>query len=136
MTIILSDGLFYGVRSQRYLLGVSNGKITFVYDRVSDLGTMLEPYGLIKEDSSDIPGMWWNTVAVGRGRLVEIRVPIWIIAVLIACLMTARAWFEFRSLSKCGACVCGYDLTGNASGICPECGEPVDKEDKEATPLT
>jgi hypothetical protein len=31
---------------------------------------------------------------------------------------------------KCGRCgVCGYDLTANASGVCPECGglapEPV-----------
>ena len=22
-------------------------------------------------------------------------------------------------------CACGYDLTGNASGVCPECGTPV-----------
>jgi rubrerythrin len=27
-----------------------------------------------------------------------------------------------------GACrVCGYDLTGNVSGICPECGLPIDQ---------
>jgi hypothetical protein len=27
------------------------------------------------------------------------------------------------SLGKCAAC--SYDLTGNTSGVCPECGRPV-----------
>jgi uncharacterized RDD family membrane protein YckC len=29
---------------------------------------------------------------------------------------------------------CGYDLTGNTSGICPECGRPVDKQSLIAQP--
>lgn len=33
---------------------------------------------------------------------------------------------EFRR--KNGICVnCGYDLRGNTTGVCPECGEPVEK---------
>jgi len=33
-----------------------------------------------------------------------------------------RRWRRLKS----GGCVrCGYDLTGNVSGICPECGEPI-----------
>ena len=34
---------------------------------------------------------------------------------------SARAWRR-RRRGKCVAC--GYELTGNTSGICPECGEP------------
>jgi hypothetical protein len=35
---------------------------------------------------------------------------------------TARRWRRGRP----GACrVCGYNLTGNVSGVCPECGAPV-----------
>jgi len=31
-----------------------------------------------------------------------------------------------RRLIACGACMkCGYDLTGNVSGVCPECGQRV-----------
>ena len=38
---------------------------------------------------------------------------------------------EFRR--KNGICVnCGYDLRGNTTGICPECGEPI--ENIKATP--
>ena len=35
-----------------------------------------------------------------------------------------RNWWRRRA----GRCLhCGYDLTGNVSGICPECGTPVQK---------
>jgi predicted amidophosphoribosyltransferase len=29
---------------------------------------------------------------------------------------------------------CGYNLTGNTSGVCPECGAPVTKEVAEKSP--
>jgi hypothetical protein len=33
--------------------------------------------------------------------------------------------FRRRVRNRLGGCVkCGYDLTGNVSGICPECGTP------------
>lgn len=33
---------------------------------------------------------------------------------------------RLRERLRNGHCVsCGYDLTGNISGVCPECGEPV-----------
>jgi len=36
-----------------------------------------------------------------------------------------------------GSCVtCNYDLTGNVSGTCPECGTPIEKENQEATSQT
>lgn len=39
-------------------------------------------------------------------------------------LVVPLAW---RAVPE-GLCDCGYDLTGNISGICPECGERVPKE--------
>lgn len=30
-----------------------------------------------------------------------------------------------RALRDAGHCTCGYDLTGNVSGRCPECGSPI-----------
>ena len=37
-----------------------------------------------------------------------------------------------RPRVKLGHCPCGYDLTGNTSGKCPECGAPIDvKADAE-----
>ena len=40
-------------------------------------------------------------------------------------LVQARVW---RALGRAGRyCKCGYDLTGNVSGICPECGTKIDQ---------
>ena len=41
-------------------------------------------------------------------------------------------WWRDRRLPEDSCRNCRYDLTGNESGVCPECGSPV-KED--ATPM-
>jgi len=43
-----------------------------------------------------------------------------VIAMVILCLM----YIGPRSLDGCCK-KCGYNLTGNVSGICPECGEQI-----------
>lgn len=35
-----------------------------------------------------------------------------------------------RSRRLTGHCLCGYNLTGNVSGVCPECGRPVDSRER------
>lgn len=39
-------------------------------------------------------------------------------------LLTLLSKRRHRSLDP-PRCPCGYDLTGNVSGVCPECGEPI-----------
>ena len=72
---------------------------------------------------------------------VEVRYP-----VAVACLMalsiawpTARVWqyCQQRALVRhriaVGQCpACGYDLTGNVSGVCPECGRKIGEGSKSA----
>lgn len=57
------------------------------------------------------------------------RVPDWAIVVVLALLPAAWSTRTVRGLAvrrrrlAVGAChVCRYDLTGNVSGVCPECG--------------
>jgi hypothetical protein len=50
--------------------------------------------------------------------------PLWIMAVIAAILTCLRWRISGRDLP--GHCLgCGYNLTGNVSGICPECGETI-----------
>jgi hypothetical protein len=49
--------------------------------------------------------------------------PLWMLF-LIAALPTAFLWWLDRRRIPLGHCQkCGYNLTGNVSGICPECGQ-------------
>jgi hypothetical protein len=48
-------------------------------------------------------------------------VPFWIVTVILA-IPTALLWWWDRRPPKGHCDQCGYDLTGNVSGVCPECG--------------
>jgi hypothetical protein len=58
----------------------------------------------------------------------SVVVPYWLPALLsaIAPVLSTRARLVRSHRTRRGLCLgCGYDLTGNASGTCPECGTPV-----------
>ena len=61
----------------------------------------------------------------GNRRFISITSPYWL-PVLVTALLPARwLWVRRRSRpqNQDGFCAsCGYDLTGNVSGVCPECG--------------
>lgn len=67
----------------------------------------------------------------GQLRLAFITFPLWVpTTVFVSCLAIAvipeplKRWRR----RKRNCCVqCGYNLTGNVSGICPECGRPIDR---------
>jgi hypothetical protein len=61
-------------------------------------------------------------------RYWELAVPYWSLVSLAAAWLAARLVVvrRRRARSRAGACHgCGYDLTGNVSGTCPECGAAV-----------
>jgi hypothetical protein len=50
----------------------------------------------------------------------------WAASALPALLFGAGAWYAIKCRPKRGCCAkCNYDLTGNVSGRCPECGTPI-----------
>jgi hypothetical protein len=61
----------------------------------------------------------------GFGLIWAVVVPLWI-PLLIVATPTAILWWRDRRRIPPGHCrKCGYDLTGNVSGVCPECGEGI-----------
>jgi len=62
----------------------------------------------------------WVTIRSGYG-----WIPLWV-PFCIVLLPTAAAWVRDWRRRPPGHCpACGYDLTGNVSGRCPECGRTV-----------
>jgi hypothetical protein len=52
---------------------------------------------------------------------------------LASSLWTAHLFLRRKKHYPPGHCQkCGYDLTGNVSGRCPECGTPIEREGKPA----
>lgn len=61
----------------------------------------------------------------GKQSSIEISVPLWLIAIPFAVLpfRAVISWCRAKNRRANNGCTkCGYNLTGNASGVCPECG--------------
>ncbi len=59
-------------------------------------------------------------------------VPLWV-PLVVAAVLTLLAW-RWKRRTPPGTCrSCGYDLTGNVSGRCPECGTPTNANAAPAT---
>jgi hypothetical protein len=63
----------------------------------------------------------------------------WLVALLVRLRsqlqwMAANPRYSDKSQHVEGFCrICSYNLTGNVSGICPECGTPIDRKCESAT---
>ncbi|HUU97653.1 MAG TPA: hypothetical protein VM487_18105 [Phycisphaerae bacterium] len=70
-------------------------------------------------------GFMWPMIGQNPGQARLVYIPLWL-PFLIVTIPTAFLWLFDRRRFPPGHCQkCGYDLTANVSGRCPECGEPV-----------
>lgn len=75
----------------------------------------LNPYGAYWR-------MWWWDGGIAPGILAA-EFPVWVVAAVCGASAITVWSLRRRRRSAPGCCVhCGYDLTGNTSGRCPECG--------------
>ena len=54
-----------------------------------------------------------------------VSVPLWMPLAVVAIPTAFLFWRESRCIPPGHCQRCGYDLTGNVSGKCPECGKPI-----------
>ena len=65
---------------------------------------------------------WGPEISHPYPSILRLVIPLWIPFVLVG-VPTGFLWWTDRRRISCHCCrKCGYDLTGNMSGICPECG--------------
>lgn len=88
-------------------------------------------YGIFRLVRSPIYTPWVLFPSVGRhpsGEWFSFPLHFPLLGLLIAVIYPVLPTTVKRRRRKRGLCVhCEYDLTGNVSGVCPECGTPVSK---------
>ena len=69
---------------------------------------------------------WWPTIDTSPpAKFSVVTIPLWIPLVVVA-IPTGFLWRRERRRTPPGHCPhCRYNLTGNVSGVCPECGRKV-----------
>ncbi|MFH1746135.1 MAG: hypothetical protein ABIG44_03720 [Planctomycetota bacterium] len=74
----------------------------------------------LQEPDDNRPHVWLTVI--NHKVSVGVVVPLWMPFVTLAA-PTAFLWWRDRRRIPPGHCrKCGYNLTGNVSGVCPECG--------------
>jgi hypothetical protein len=77
---------------------------------------------------------WWRGVQYSKftfphqSTMRQVWLPFWMIALVLSFVPLVRlvTWLRAFRRIRGGRCrACSYDLTGNTSGTCPECGSPV-----------
>jgi hypothetical protein len=111
------------LKSLRYLLGVY--VILIVLWMLSELNLLVihpDPKYPLSECFHRFLG-WHYIVAIVLFLTIVLKVVLHGIEKVIAILSGAD---NQRKRGEAGFCLtCGYNLTGNTSGVCPECGTPV-----------
>jgi len=116
----------------RFILGIQTGHVRIeCYSGINDLQAALTKntfrgYGeffVSQNVEEPWPPRWTNDPWLLRRFL---RFPLWLPFVALATFPTlafVRGPFRRWHRRHGGLCLkCGYDLTGNVSGVCPECG--------------
>ena len=126
---ISPSGIAYGIEAGgAYQFEVAQF-LAVPYDNSESPFKAVFRHAIRRHRSSDPPVVsmpyWIGSVQLGDVRIVPIVfLPCWIPLFLVALPTGILCWLDRRFPS--GQCQkCAYDLTGNTSGRCPECGGAV-----------
>jgi hypothetical protein len=73
----------------------------------------------------DSPAVSWGSSSGPAGYFRTVSVAIWLPLTIVAIPTGLLWWLDPRSYLPGHCQKCGYDLTGNVSGRCPECGKAI-----------
>ena len=93
----------------------------------------------VRKDHIGMPGIVLGGTVLGFGILNNsldrgIGFPLWL-ALPLLCIIAGVFWMKSRRCLEKGFCKCGYNLTGNVSGVCPECGTSIQSNNVPAKNL-
>ncbi len=126
----LWGGAIWRSYGHRYQIGAAYGRIIFMWRPDgwdSDAPRYPVEPGWRKIDiaRNGPKADWWFFAGPSRSWMT-LEVPAWVLLIAIGGpTVLVRACNRAFPVGHCQ--VCGYNLTGNISGVCPECADPVPK---------
>ena len=119
---------YAGVGGSHVFLRVAGGRVLFALMSEEGFEVLTASYtepplrlGVYRTDYSARSRRPYALMAGGMAVIVD--TPIWLCTVLLAIPTALLWWCDRRRRPGEGCCQeCGYNLTGNVSGRCPECG--------------
>lgn len=105
-----------------FAVGLIGGAISF--GPISDASTRLFEVAAIPPE---MRSMLWIAFGIApQWQHGWVVIPLWI-PLISSGIATAKLWGLGAARRLPGNCRCGYNLTGNANGRCPECGVSVER---------
>jgi len=130
-----NDVVVYSLRGEMVLMIKQTTETSpYIYDTVPSARMLINPAG--RADDFDVYflgfGVSWNRPHWSRSMINVTRfsLPAWFLALIFgaAPLIWIIHWQRSRTIPPHLCQSCGYDLTGNQSGNCPECGVDLEAE--------
>ena len=120
------------VASMRWWVSYANGKFWWLF--ACGAVDCVERPGYREPLNWSASGWAWSDSLLSAPILPRIHLapqmvfvlPLWMPFVLVL-LPTVHLWEKDRPKQPGHCQQCGYDLTGNVSRVCPECGTPVER---------
>ncbi len=124
---VLSLNYFGSYRAPRWGFGVGKGQLTvWINRRVDRLGPgMTWQWGKYR-----VGGVFWLPKAVLNPNVVAVSIPFWLPFVVLF-PVSLFGWRRTWPYPPGHCSRCGYDMTGNESGVCPECGTKIEHTTQE-----
>jgi hypothetical protein len=108
------------------IVGVQRGAAWYIAESDAEAGWYINYLPVWKE------GARWKFEYGGGMTFTQlISLPLWIPSLPFVLLLMLALWLDRHGIPP-GHCPCGYNLTGNISGVCPECGTAVAGKETKA----
>lgn len=127
--VLLCTGLFFlslyfmaALGWSCWVLKATDGAIAIGYLE-THCGIYVPEYFWVPQDSDSV--IWWPEIKQTK-KSTTLYIPLWLTCVLCFAAAFIAYRIEPRSLHQCRHC--DYDLTGNTSGRCSECGTDISEQ--------
>jgi hypothetical protein len=115
-------------------LGLANGRLTVQIDDFYREGRPIT--GVLFLTPSSIKWSWfsvdWRPALSVVWPFFHVSIPLWMRFLPMVALAARLRWLDRERIPPGYRRKCEYDLTGNVSGVCPECGERIGATGREA----